>query len=88
MSSIKALTDFWGQSRDADGNTVTATQDPGGYQLQFDTSRTTGTGTGATTRSGDLEQKHGILDGDYAVVLAYADSTDDYGVAYNIEMDE
>jgi hypothetical protein len=76
------------QFPDADGNPVTATQNPGGYQLQFDTSRQTGSGNNSSTRSGDLEQKHGILGGDYAVVLAYAQNTDDYGIAYNIEMDE
>lgn len=76
------------QFPDTNGDLVTSTDNPGGYQLQFDTTRQTGSGNNASTRSGDLEQKHGILGGDYAVVLAYADTTDDYGIAYNMEMDE
>jgi hypothetical protein len=72
----------------ADGTTGTTQANAGGYQLAFDTTRSVGQGSKSTTRSGDLEEKHGILDGDLAVPVAKPATTDSVRLYYTTEFDE
>jgi hypothetical protein len=76
------------QFPDHTGTPQTTATNPGGYQLAWDSVRTGGQGSKTTTRTADLEEKHGIFDGDYAVPIARPDTTDDMRFAFPTEMDE
>lgn len=76
------------QIPDDSGTPSTTAINPGGYQLAWDSVRASGQGSKTQQRSGDLEEKHGILDGDLAVPVIKADSTDDVRFSYPVEMDE
>lgn len=85
VTDISTVTQF----PDNTGATQTTTANPGGYQLAFDTSRTSGEGNTQRQASANLQEKHGILDGDYAVAIVKPETTGtDMHVAYTVEMDE
>lgn len=76
------------QFPDNTGTPTTTAANPGGYQLAWDSYRTTGQGSNQSQRAADLEEKHGILDGDVVVPIALPTTTDDMRIAYPTEMDE
>jgi hypothetical protein len=67
--------------------TVGATTDnPGGYQIGFGSTRDRGRGTSAS-RSGTTRSKHGILDGDICVVIAKPNDLTDIYAYYAADQD-
>lgn len=86
-NSVIESTSAVGEFPDATGSLVTSATDPGGYQLGFASSYTSGTGSKTQVESGGKTMKRGIRRDDICVFLGYADSTGDVTVEYITEQD-
>lgn len=74
------------QFPDNSGSTTTSAANPGGYQLGFDTTRTSGPGDKSQRTSG-IQEKHGVYGDEYAVFIAKPSTTDNFNVAYTTSQD-
>lgn len=63
---------------DSDGNVVSSTQNPGGYQLGFGSWYASGTGSKTNVSSGAKTRKRQISNGDIVVFVGNASATGDY----------
>lgn len=72
---------------DSSGTEVSSATDPGGYQLAYSNSQTTGKGSGTTTVSEARERRRRLHDMDVAVVLANAASTGDLEFTISTEQE-
>lgn len=75
------------QIPDNTGTTVTTTTNPGGHQLGFASTYTTGSGSNQTVRSGSATRKSEISSRNVCVFLANADSTGDIQLEVIVEED-
>jgi hypothetical protein len=72
------------QFPDSTGSTTTSADNPGGYQVGWNTNRSY---EGETTRSSEVQEKYGVYDGDYVVFIAKPSNTTDISLSYITEQD-
>jgi len=72
---------------DVDGNPVTSTVNPGGYQLGYASQYQAGTGTNERRSSSAKQRQRNIYNGDVAVVLVKAGTATDITIEYNTDQD-
>jgi hypothetical protein len=69
---------------DSSGSTTQSADEPGGYQVGWNTNRSY---EGETTRSSEVQEKYGVYDGDYIVLVAKPSNTTDISLSYITEQD-
>lgn len=77
MNSVLEVSSAVAQFPDSTGAVVTSATNPGGYQLGFASSHSSGSGSKTQTASGGTTRKRQLTDRDICVVLAKADVTGD-----------
>lgn len=86
-NSVVESTGTVGSFPDATGSVVTSAADPGGYQLGFASSYTSGQGSKTQTEGGSATEKRGLRRDDICVFLGYSETTGDVTVEYVTEQD-